>query len=145
MIWNLCKERGVGAEEGTPCCFSCTCTHVHTHSHPLSFSPFNTIPTRWGEAGVSLTVLHTRVSFAVSGPRHGVKMFSPLHWSPLTAQIRWEDCQPSLPSAQCTPLPWPASLHEILRPLQKALAAAWVWCVQEKGPKIPRAPDHAWL
>lgn len=58
MIWNLCKERGVGAEGGTLRWFSCTCTPVHTHSHPLSFSHFNTISARRGEASVPLAALH---------------------------------------------------------------------------------------
>lgn len=141
MIWNLCKERGVGAEGGTLRWFSCTCTPVHTHSHPLSFSHFNTISARRGEASVSLAALHTWVSFAFSGQGHGAKAFSPTLWSPLTAQLRWEHWQPSSPSAQCAPLPWPTSLHEVLRPLPKAPAAARVWCVQEEGQEIRRAPD----
>lgn len=112
-----------------------------THSHPLSFSCFNTISDRWGKASVSLAVLHTWASFAVSGPRHAVKAFSHTHWSPLTAQLRWEHWQPILSSAQCTSLPWPTSLCEALRPLPKAPATAQAWCVQEKGQEIPRVPD----
>lgn len=33
--------------------------HMHTRSYPPSFSRFNTISARWGEASVSLAVLHT--------------------------------------------------------------------------------------